>query len=404
MIIEQKPFSVSQLTRMVKGLLEREFTGLMVEGEISNFRPSSTGHYYFSLKDKDAVISAVMFKNRLSTLKFMPSDGNFVRIRGSISVYPPRGSYQMICESMEKAGEGEILAMLEERKRRLAAEGFFDGARKRRLPFFPEKIGIVTSPTGAAVKDIMRVTRRRNPGMDIVILPAAVQGVEAGELIAAQIKRAALFDDLDLLIVGRGGGSLEDLLPFSEEVVVRAIVNCPIPVISAVGHEIDTSLADYAADAAAPTPSAAAELVCPPREEILDKVTGCRESMRREVKGRMERIRLLLDQFKPEEMKRLMEPLIRNKLLRFDDARETMERSMANLISIKKHRIELLQSTLEAGSPTTVLHRGYALLKDSETGKLITRPDQAQIGGKIEIEMADGDISAIVEEIKNEKL
>ena len=326
MIIEQKPLSVTQITGMIKGLLEKEFRDLSVEGEISNFRPSSTGHYYFSLKDKEAVISAVMFRNRLSSLKFIPTDGNLVRIRGNISLYAPRGSYQLICESMEKAGAGEILAMLEERKRRLASKGYFDGSRKRPLPLFPRTIGVVTSPTGAALQDILRVTRLRNPGMDIVLLPAAVQGADAGKTIAERIRQASFIDKLDVLIVGRGGGSLEDLLPFSEESVVKAIVDCPVPVVSAVGHEIDTSLADYAADAMAPTPSAAAELVTPLRNEILRKIQSSREGIQREIAGRAEKVRLLLEQFRPSEMKRLLDPLYRDKALRFDDCRETMIR------------------------------------------------------------------------------
>lgn len=259
-----KVLTVSQLTKLIKSHLESRFPAVEVEGEISNFRPSSTGHYYFTLKDKGAMISAVMFKNRLGTLRFIPADGQLVRVRGRISLYELRGSYQIICESMERAGEGEILAMLEERKRHLAAEGLFDAGRKKPLPLFPKRIGVVTSPTGAALKDILRVTRRRNPGLDIVVIPTAVQGEEAGAKIAAQIRAAAGVPGLDLLIIGRGGGSLEDLLPFSDEEVVRAVAECPLPTLSAVGHEIDTALSDYAADGAAPTPSAAAELVSPP--------------------------------------------------------------------------------------------------------------------------------------------
>ncbi len=404
MIAEQKAFSVSQLTRLVKGLLEREFQDLTVEGEISNFRPSSTGHYYFSLKDKDSVISAVMFRNRLSSLKFIPGDGNLVRIRGNISVYPPRGSYQLICESMEKAGEGDILAMLEERKRKLASLGYFDGAAKRAIPPYPGKIAVITSPTGAALKDIMQVTKRRSPGLDLVILPVPVQGAEAGDKIAAMIGRLSLFSDLDAVIIGRGGGSLEDLLPFSDEAVVKAIFKCPIPLISAVGHEIDTSLADYAADMAVPTPSAAAELVCPPRSDLLGRIGEMNDRMKKEVDGRLSRIKLLLNQFRPDEMKRLLNPLIQEKQLQYDDAATGMIRNMKQTIDLRKHRVEVLKSVMEAGSPQNVLKLGYALIRDDESGKLITAPGETEKGRRIKIELAAGKIGVIVEDRENEKL
>ncbi|MDY7030185.1 MAG: exodeoxyribonuclease VII large subunit, partial [Spirochaetota bacterium] len=216
-------FKVSEITTHIKELLESSFPAVSIEGELSNFRPASSGHWYFTLKDQDAVIQAVMFKYRSARVRFQPADGLKVIVRGNISVYAKRGNYQIICESMEKAGEGDILAMLEQRKRDLAAEGLFAPERKRPLPFFPRRIAVVTSPTGAAVRDILQVLGRRSSGLDVVILPAPVQGDEAGGKIAAQIRRANMLKLGDILIVGRGGGSLEDLLPFSEEEVVRAI-------------------------------------------------------------------------------------------------------------------------------------------------------------------------------------
>ncbi len=284
-----KLFSVSEITSLIKDSLEGSFRGVRISGEISNCRPSSTGHLYFTLKDKDAMISAVMFKGRQKGLAFTPKDGMLVNASGNISVYALRGSYQIICDSLEKAGEGDLLAMLEERKQKLAEEGLFDSSRKKPLPLFPSKIAVVTSPTGAAVRDILRVTGRRNSGLNIVILPAPVQGDAAAKKIAEQIRRADEYNLADVVIIGRGGGSLEDLLPFSDEAVVRAVAECSLPIISAVGHEIDRSLSDYAADVSAPTPSAAAEIVSAGHGELADRVRTSYESIVREMRSQSER-------------------------------------------------------------------------------------------------------------------
>ena len=215
--------SVSQLTSRIKDMLEGRFSRITLEGEISNLKPASTGHLYFYLKDENAVISAVMFKGRMRGLSFTPADGTLVRAKGSISVYAPRGNYQIVVESMELAGTGNILLMLEERKRRLAAEGLFDQDRKRPLPSFPQRVAVVTSPTGAALRDILQIMGRRNPKISVTVLPCQVQGADAAPAIARMIAVANTYKLADVLIVGRGGGSLDDLLPFSEEVVVRAV-------------------------------------------------------------------------------------------------------------------------------------------------------------------------------------
>ena len=253
-------FSVSQITDLIKEILETSFRTISIEGEISNWRPSAAGHIYFTLKDNNAQIKAVIFRGAAMKLNFRPKDGDKVRCRGSLSVYAPQGNYQIIVTSMEIAGAGNILQMLEERKRKLAAEGLFDESRKKPLPAMPKTIGVVTSPTGAAIRDILNVSKRRNPGMNIIVLPAIVQGEGAAQTICRMIEIANFYQLCDVLIVGRGGGSLEDLLPFSEESVVRTVAASRIPTISAVGHEIDWALCDYSADRRAPTPSAAAEM------------------------------------------------------------------------------------------------------------------------------------------------
>ncbi|MBQ5877312.1 MAG: exodeoxyribonuclease VII large subunit, partial [Treponema sp.] len=238
-LLNDKVLSVSELNSLLKDVLEGTFPSIKIEGEISNYRPNSSGHLYFTLKDTTSQISAVMFRSNVMSLSFVPKDGVKVQCTGRITVYPPRGNYQILITKMEVAGEGDVLKMLEDRKRRLAMEGLFESQRKRQLPAFPKTIGVVTSSTGAALRDILQITRRRNPCVSVIIFPALVQGDEAAPSIVKQINTANAYNMCDVLIVGRGGGSLEDLLPFSEEIVVRAIAASKIPVVSAVGHEID---------------------------------------------------------------------------------------------------------------------------------------------------------------------
>lgn len=400
----QKIFSVSEITTLVKRTLEEGFYGITVNGEISNCRPSSTGHLYFSLKDKSAMLNAVMFKGRLSAVGFKPKDGMLVTVKGNISVYAQRGSYQIICEKIEKTGKGEILAMLEERKRKLASEGLFDSKRKKRLPFFPSKIAIITSPTGAAIKDILRVTKRRNSCLDIVILPTPVQGALAAEKIAEQIKRADEYQLGDVIITGRGGGSLEDLLPFSEEVVVRAIANCSIPVISAVGHEIDTSLSDFSADISAPTPSAAAEIVSAGREELANKVSGFYESICNEIQRQIEKIRLISDRYRGENLEESFFIMLQPVLSRFDDLKEELLNNYSNQIKDKKFRVNSAINELNAISPKAILERGYSLVIDRKTEKIVRSSKELKSNQEIIINLHDGSKNACIKGEYNEKL
>jgi exodeoxyribonuclease VII large subunit len=267
-----KTYTVKEITNAIKNSLEEEFPQVEVEGEISNAKLAASGHFYFSLKDADSVLTTVMFRGAMSKVPFRPKDGDKVKARGRITVYPARGNYQLLCSSMVLAGEGDILAKLEERKRRLASEGLFSSERKKPLPLYPKSILILTSATGAAVKDILRVIRRRGYKAAIRILPIPVQGAEAAARIAAMLHYANEKQLGDVIILGRGGGSLEDLLPFSEEIVVRSVADSEIPVISAVGHEIDYALTDFAADLRAATPTAAGEMVCPLASEIQTQI------------------------------------------------------------------------------------------------------------------------------------
>ncbi len=392
-------YRVGELTGQIKNLLENSYPFVAVEGEISNFRPSAAGHLYFTLKDGEAMLSAVMFRGRAARLSFIPHDGRLVVARGGLTVYPQRGSYQIVCESLEPAGEGAILAMLEERKRRLAAEGLFDPARKKKLPSHPERVGVVTSPTGAAIRDILKVLGRRHGGIHVVVLPTPVQGEEAEELIAAQIRRANRHHLADVLIVGRGGGSLEDLLPFSGEKVVRAIAESEIPVISAVGHETDTTLSDLAADYRAPTPSAAAEAVSRARDDLLRDVREMRSRLEESLTNRIEKIRLLLERFTPENLERGIRVLLQPRLLRLDDAKERLVEGARSLTLTRRRRLELAAAQLESCSPFDILKRGYSIVR-AAAGGIVTSAGDLRPGDGLTIRFFRGEADAAVEKTR----
>ena len=266
------PFSVKELTRQIKGTLEAVFPPVWVEGEISDLRIASSGHLYFSLKDDEARIRAVMFKREAGKLPFIPSDGMHTLVLARLTVYEARGDYQLVVEDMEPRGIGALHRAMEQLRIRLDAEGVFSQEKKRDLPLFPVCVGIVTSASGAAVRDILKILRDRDAPVKVMISPALVQGNQAPQSLIDALNALIEQGESDVIIIGRGGGSLEDLLPFSDEKVVRAVADCPVPIISAVGHEIDISLSDLAADASTPTPSAGAEMVAAGREEILEQL------------------------------------------------------------------------------------------------------------------------------------
>ena len=395
----EKHLTVSELTEQIRLSLEGSFSAVCVEGEISNCRPASSGHLYFSLKDSGAKIDAVMFKNRLRSLTFEPKDGMLLRVRGSLSVYPPRGTYSIVCEEMEIAGAGEILAILEKRKQKLAAEGLFDSERKKALPRFPSVVGVVTSPTGAALRDILNILTRRASGIRVIILPAPVQGDEAASLIAARIRQANQWQLADVLIVGRGGGSLEDLLPFSDEEVVRAAAKSKIPVVSAVGHEIDWALCDFAADLRAPTPSAAAELVSENYSAILDFIGRTEEDFENVMRTRLERAKLLLKPFDTQDLEYRFRAILQPRLIRLDDAKDALIKAISEKCASLRSRIELVSAVMEAGSPLAAMERGFSVVTDSK-GKVIKNAANVKGGERLCIRPLKGEITAIAEEIK----
>ena len=389
-------YSVYEITLQIKELLESGFGYVSIEGEISNFRPSAAGHLYFTLKDEKASIQAVMFKGKTRSLSFVPKDGMTVKAEGAISVYEQRGSYQIIIEEMSLAGEGNILKMLEERKKKLAAEGIFDSERKKPLPYFPKRIAVITSPTGAAVRDIINVVKRRNEKIGIVVLPAIVQGEEASPVLIRQLKIADEKNLGDLIIIGRGGGSLEDLLPFSDEALVRAIAACKTPVISAVGHEIDWALSDFAADMRAPTPSAAAELAAPILNDIMYSIAVNREDLTQNIENRIERIRLMLNNFKPDSLELRFRNIQQPLLARFDNAKEEILSGMQERCKEFRQRLLVLNKILEGANPQGILDRGYSIVRNAETGKTIRSFSQVKEGEALLIQPSKGKIEAEV--------
>lgn len=399
--MDKKSLTVTEITGFIKTILEESFTEVRVTGEISNFRPSSTGHWYFTMKDKDAAISAVMFKNRINGIKFTPKDGEKVTVEGSLSVYPQRGSYQIICEKIEPAGEGDILARLEELKQKLYKEGLFDENRKRPLPLYPETIAVITSPTGAAIRDILQITRRRNPSVSVNILPSKVQGEDAPEDLIRQLKTANKFKLGEVIIIGRGGGSLEDLLPFSDENLVRAIASSEIPVVSAVGHEIDWALSDFAADKRAPTPSAAAEITVPEKSRIDALVNDLEKNLLDEITNRIEKIKLKAAQFKIENIENRFYKILQPFLLRFDDLKENLFSTMVSKVELYRQEARILRTKLEERNPLEILKRGFSIVRDKETGKILRLRNDISGGQKLSILNSEATYTAVVESIEN---
>ena len=395
---ESDIFTVSQITELIKTLLESSFTTVAVKGELSGFKASPSGHLYFSLKDELSQISAVMFRGTASSLTFTPRDGMLVVAKGRISVYPPRGSYQLVVSSMAQAGSGDIMEAIERLKRKLAAEGLFDAERKKSLPPFPRTVGVVTSPTGAALRDILNIRRRRNCKVNVVIFPSLVQGEGAAASIVSMIRVADHYKLCDVLIVGRGGGSLEDLLAFSDESVVRAVASCGTPVVSAVGHEIDWALCDFAADVRAPTPSAAAEITIPELGAIEETIASYQGDLVQVMQSKLSSLKVVLKAFDPDNMRARLQNIEQRLSERFDRAFDALCTGMTELIKDRRSQVELCARTLESCSPQAVLSRGYSVVTD-ENGRVVRDAGQLETGQIIRVRPAAGRIAACVEQV-----
>ncbi|MCX6135880.1 MAG: exodeoxyribonuclease VII large subunit [Ignavibacteriales bacterium] len=387
--------TVIELTRRIKGVLELGFGDVWVMGEVSNCKYHTSGHIYFTLKDESAQISAVMWRSRATGLIFRLSDGMKVTVRGRITVYEPRGNYQIDCFQIQPAGRGELQLAFERLKQKLDAEGLFAEERKRPLPPFPQRIVIVTSPTGAAIRDLLSVIGRRYPCVEVVILPVRVQGIGSAEEIVRAILTANEHLEADVLIVGRGGGSLEDLWAFNEEIVARAIYNSRIPVVSAVGHEVDFTIADFVADLRAPTPSAAAELVVPERLELIESVdrslVAATRALLRSVSDARHRIASLTGS---RSFNRPID-LVHQRFQKIDDMTHRLVQALDHWYALSRRDVLSIAKRLESINPAAVLHRGYAIVRDDK-GRALTSVTLLAQDQNITINFHDGDADAVV--------
>lgn len=385
--------TVTQLNTYVKSLLDGDenLVSVFVRGEISNFTNHyRSGHYYLSLKDSGALIRAVMFRSNASRLKFMPENGMRVIVRGRVSLYERDGQYQLYIEDMQPEGAGALQIAFEQRKERLAKEGLFDSDSKKPIPAFPQRVGVITSPTGAAVRDIIHIITRRYPLCELVLCPVSVQGDAAPEEIASAIRRMNEEKAADVLIVGRGGGSLEELWAFNEESVARAVFASDIPIISAVGHETDYTICDFVADLRAPTPSAAAELAVPDREELLQSLAAKRTILLHAAQARVRRERQRLTEFQGKRC--LSSPLypVEERQMHLDGTIRKMAAAFQAGVSRERERFAACAGRLDAMSPLKVLSRGYCIA--SAGGKVLSRTGDVPADTPFSLRMSDGEV------------
>lgn len=389
-------YTVSQVNGYVKRRLDEDelLSGLLVGGEISNYKRYPSGHHYFSLKDEAASIRCVLFKGDAAGLRFQPANGMKVIAFGRVSVFPRDGQYQLYCRQLLPQGVGELHAAFEALKKKLEEEGLFDPARKKPLPRFPTRIVLVTSSAGAAVRDMIRILGERWPMAQVTVVPVKVQGEGAGAEIAAGIDRANREKLGELIITGRGGGSMEDLWAFNEEVVARAICRSKLPVISAVGHEPDVTISDYAADLRAATPSNAAELAVPDQREVRRRLDRLGAAMARCAQGELSRGRMLLDALRKRRVLADPKAPIEDKRLFLDSLQRRMAAALEIMLSARRGQAGRLAASLDALSPLKVLGRGYSIARLG--GTVLSSVEQARLGDRLEVRVADGSLAATV--------
>lgn len=399
---EQAAITVSQLNRRAKTMLEQGIARIWVEGEISNLARPASGHLYFSLKDDSAQIRAAFFRQRQRGPNIKFKDGDKVLAYGRVSIYEARGDYQLIVEQIEPAGEGALKREYDKLRKKLAAEGLFDADRKQELPELPTQIGIITSPSGAAVRDILSVLRRRFPSVPVTIYPTAVQGDAApGELLAA-LADAERRNECDVLILARGGGSIEDLLAFNNEQLARAIAACPIPIVSAVGHEVDFTIADFVADLRAPTPSGAAELVVPDREDWLRTINRLAQRVARLGQRSLEDHAQALDYLARRLSSSSPMASVERSTNTLNNLRQRLTSSGRRALSDADHRLQLAMRALHSVSPLATLDRGYAIVMDADSGKALTDASAVTAGSEIRARLHSGELSATVTKVSSD--
>ena len=435
----QEIISVSEINRRAKSILEENFPFVWIQGEVSNFFSAASGHWYFSLKDESSEIRCAMFANKSHRITFEPKDGDHLVLNGTLSIFEGRGQYQIIVEHIELAGEGALLKAFEELKKKLLTEGLFDDSLKKKLPSYPRSIAVVTSPDGAVIQDIINVLSRRSPFFNLTVVPTLVQGEKAAPLICEALNKASNLENIDLIILARGGGSIEDLWAFNNEEVARAIVNCPIPLVSAVGHETDFTISDFVADIRAPTPSIAAEIISQPYSELKETLEGYQSYLLKSVESQFDSQRTRITNL----IKRIRHPgdKLREIGQKVDYLETALIQEMHQKVSFKKNQLNLTQlslqqnspqnkvkeakvylqnaskdllkafklkierkkkllgelvATIEAVSPLSVLARGYSIISTEPEGKILSSSNQVKIGQTISAVLNKGSIKAEV--------
>ena len=435
----QEIISVSEINRRAKSILEENFPFVWIQGEVSNFFSAASGHWYFSLKDESSEIRCAMFANKSHRITFEPKNGDHLVLNGTLSIFEGRGQYQIIVEHIELAGEGALLKAFEELKKKLLTEGLFDNSLKKKLPSYPRSIAVVTSPDGAVIQDIINVLSRRSPFFNLTVVPTLVQGEKAAPLICEALDKASNLENIDLIILARGGGSIEDLWAFNNEEVARAIVNCPIPLVSAIGHETDFTISDFVADIRAPTPSIAAEIISQPYSELKETLEGYQSYLLKSVESQFDSQRTRITNL----IKRIRHPgdKLREIGQKVDYLETALIQEMHQKVSFKKNQLNLSQlslqqnspqnkvkeakvylqnaskdllkafnlkierkrkllgelvATIEAVSPLSVLARGYSIISTEPEGKILSSSNQVKIGQTISAVLNKGSIKAEV--------
>ena len=385
------PISVSELTRKIKwALAGQEFQNVAVEGEVSNFVHHSSGHMYFSLKDDQSRIKAVMFRSRNQKLGFVPQNGETLIAVGSLGVYEPNGEYQLYVDLLLPRGIGDLHLAFEQLKAKLEGEGLFANERKRPIPFLPHRVGVITSPTGAAIRDILQVLQRRHPGVQVLVFPALVQGEGAPTSLIQALQRAQT-TDIDVLIMGRGGGSFEELSAFNDEALARAMAQCSIPIVSAVGHETDFTIADFVADLRAPTPSAAAELVVPKQEDLLAMVARLNQRLKTATTRHLAGERRYLARLTQGVALQQPQLVIRRWRQRVDELWTSLGHHQRYDLELKRAQLGNFAGKLETLSPLSTLSRGYSICQDAQ-GQVIRQANQVEVGGMVQIRLHEGEL------------
>lgn len=403
--MEEKILSVSQVNAYIKSMMDNDalLCNVCVRGEISNYKLYPSGHHYFSIKDADGALRCVMFRGNAVRLRFRPENGMKVLVTGRISVFPRDGAYQLYCTSLTPDGVGDLYVAFEQLKSKLAAEGLFDPAHKKPLPKFPHRIAIITSGAGAAVMDMLRILGKRYPLSKVLILPVRVQGVEAPAEIASAIRYANRYQIADIIITGRGGGSIEDLWAFNDERVARAVYASGIPVISAVGHEPDVTICDFVADVRAATPSNGAELAAPDQTQLRNQLQNAQSRLLEAMTKQLKLSRQTLDALAAKRVLQSPENYLQDKRMQLDYLHQQLIAASQRQVAEKKQRFIRLTASLEAMSPLKVLSRGYSVVR-AEDGTLVTDASRMRTGDRIRVQMQKGSLTACVEQAEEETI